>query len=119
MVDSRVYVPGDNESATTYMYDIATDTWSAIPLSGGIRPAQNYGCVAVNNEIWRIGGVIGGATTNEVWVLNTESEVWSLRSLLEEPRMSFAAGCVGDTVGVAGGVAHPGFVPVVTTETKR
>jgi hypothetical protein len=131
VVKGKIYVPGNATSANTYVYDINSNSWSVIPPSGGISPAFYYQCVAVGDQVWRIGGLIpsqeGFAITNEVWVLDPTTGQWSRHpSPLNVPRMSFAAGIIGTRVVVAGGIKEietPGegeevgeFVPTNTTE---
>ena len=116
VVKGKIYVPGDGDTATTYVYDIEGDSWSTIAASGGILPAQHYACITVNNNIWRIGGIIDGTASNEVWELDTQTNTWSLGSELNMPRINFSAGVVGNRAAVAGGVGFPGFTPTMTTE---
>lgn len=117
----KIYIPGEVDSATTYVYNIATNSWSQIAANGGLPPAWDYQCVAVGNEIWRIGGRrdVNQATqtVNEVWVLNTVTNTWSQHPLpMNTARMTFAAGLVGPRVTVAGGVQYPNFTPTMTSE---
>jgi uncharacterized repeat protein (TIGR02543 family) len=126
VIKGKIYIPGDVNSATTYVYNIATNSWSQIAPNGGVPPAWDYQCIAVGNEVWRIGGRrdVGGTeqtvteqTVKEVWVLNTVTNTWSQYPLpMNNDRMNFAAGLVGPRVAVAGGVQYPNFTPTMTTE---
>ncbi len=121
VVDGKIYVPGEVNSATTYVYDLATNAWSQIAANGGILPAWDYQCIGVGKEVWRIGGRrdvnAQTQTVNEAWVLDTVTNTWSQYPLpMNTARMNFAAGLVGSRVTVAGGVQFPGFAPTMTTE---
>lgn len=131
VLKGKIYIPGNWSSATTYVYDINGDTWSQIAPASGMPPAIYYQCVAVGDQVWRIGGLVPAeedvAITNEVWVLDTLTGQWSKHSSpLNVPRMSFAAGIIGTKVVVAGGIKEietppegedvGEFVPTNTTE---
>ncbi|NCP07618.1 hypothetical protein GW860_01770 [bacterium] len=129
VVKGKIYIPGNDLGSKTYIYDIASDTWlPEIAAPESMLPSIYYQCIAVGDQIWRIGGLVmegGFAVTNEVWVLDTVTGLWSKNpSSMNIPRMSFAAGIVGTRVVVAGGIkeivvqedTHVDFISTNTTE---
>jgi len=64
LAGNKIYMPGDYGTANTYVYDIENNLWDKISPSNGIQPAQHYNCIAVENNIWRIGGIIRKAASN-------------------------------------------------------
>lgn len=62
----------------TEIYDVATDTWSlGAPMPTAVT---HMGAVAVNNEVWIVGGFIGnhpGDATDKVQIYNTASDIWT------------------------------------------
>ncbi len=114
-VEGKIYIPGDNTTAT-YVYDIAADTWSAIPANNGYTPRSHYKVAALGPQIYVVGGLAGGTSTNEVWILDTDTGQWTPGVPMQHGRMDFALGAMDGKLYVAGGVAFPGFVPDMTTE---
>jgi subtilisin family serine protease len=117
-VDNKIYIPGDATTATTYVYDIATDSWSSIPANGGYTARSQYQIVAMGTDVYVLGGIVAAASasTTEVWVLDTTSETWSAGVPMQRSRTSFSAAAIDGEIYVAGGVAFPGFAPDMTAE---
>jgi hypothetical protein len=120
LLDGKIYIPGNETVLLTYIYDIATDAWDS--LSNGAMPgATQYQAVEVHGRIWRIGGIAGGVSTNQVYELDTLTGVWTdILKPMQQTRINFGCGrvCSGgvDLVVALGGVAFPGFTPTMTSE---
>jgi uncharacterized membrane protein len=115
-IAGRIYIPGDGNTATTYVYDIAADTWSTIPANGGYTARGHYQVVAIGPDLYVLGGVVSGASTTQVWKLNTATEIWTVGEPMQNERISFSAAASQGEIYVAGGVAFPGFAPDMTAE---
>ena len=118
VVNNQIYVPGDATTADTYVYDIAGDSWSVIPANGGYTARSQYQILSSGTDVIVLGGLVAaaGASTTEVWILDTVSETWSAGVPMQQSRTSFSAGLIDGQIVVAGGVVFPGFVPDMTTE---
>jgi hypothetical protein len=117
-VNNKIYIPGDSTTATTYVYDIATDTWSDIPANGGYTARSQYQIVAIGTDVYVLGGIVAaaGASTTEIWQLDTNSDTWAAGVPMQNSRTSFSAAAINGEIYVAGGVAFPGFAPDMTAE---
>ncbi len=115
-VEGKIYLPGDGTTDTTYVYDIASDVWSEIPANNGYTPRSHYKVAALGSQIYVVGGIEGSASTNEVWILDTDTGQWAPGVPLQHGRINFALGAMNGMLYVAGGVAFPGFAPDMTTE---
>jgi uncharacterized repeat protein (TIGR01451 family) len=116
VIDNRIYIPGDAGTATTYVYDIAMNTWSSITANGGYTARGQYQVVAIGADLYVLGGIVGGASTTQVWKLNTLTGAWSASAPMQKSRTSFSAVAVNGVIYVAGGVLFPGFTPDMTAE---
>ena len=117
VIANKIYIPGASNTATTFVYDIATDSWSSIPANGGYTAREQYQVVAIANNLYVLGGIIGRAnSTAEVWILDTQTEIWSAGVPMQKSRTSFSAAAIKGKIYVAGGVLFPGFEPDMTTE---
>ncbi len=118
MLGEKLFVPGNGAEATTYVYDIATDSWDTIAANGGYTARSQYVAIAHEGRILVLGGVITDTdvATNEVWSLDPTTGVWQPLPPISTARMSAAAGSIGGEVVVTGGVGFPGFAPVMSTE---
>jgi LPXTG-motif cell wall-anchored protein len=118
VINNKIYIPGDSRTADTYVYSIATDSWATIPANGGYTPRSQYSCVAMGTDLYVLGGIIAadGASTTQVWILNTVTETWAPGVAMQSSRTSFAAAVLADTIVAAGGVLFPGFSPDMTVE---
>jgi hypothetical protein len=77
-INNKIYVPGDDTTSATYIYDIASDTWSTIPHNGGFTGRIQYQVAAIGTDLYVLGGIVGGtASTNEVWKLDTTTGTWN------------------------------------------
>jgi uncharacterized repeat protein (TIGR01451 family) len=116
-IGGMIYIPGSDPDSNTYVYDIATDTWSGIPANGGYAAPVQYQVVAIGTDLYVLGGIVGGATsTPNVWILDTTTGTWSAGVPMQKTRTSFSAAAIGNNIYVAGGVAFPGFAPDMTAE---
>jgi hypothetical protein len=118
VIDNRIYIPGAAGTATTYVYDIAADSWSTLPANNGYSARSQYSALAIGTDLYVLGGIVAAAnaSTPEVWILDTISGDWSAGVSMQRTRTSFAAGVVNGEIYAAGGVAFPGFSPDMTTE---
>ncbi|MCA9973542.1 MAG: carboxypeptidase regulatory-like domain-containing protein [Anaerolineales bacterium] len=116
-IGNKIYVPGDStNSGATYVYDIAGDSWSTIAANGGYTGRDQYQVVAIGTDLYVLGGISAGASTTQVWVLDTTSGTWSAGVPMQKSRTSFSAAAMNGNIYVAGGVAFPGFTPDMTSE---
>jgi PKD repeat protein/subtilisin-like proprotein convertase family protein len=115
-IGGMIYIPGADPDSNTYVYDTATDTWSVIPANGGYAAPVQYQVVAIGTDLYVLGGIIGGASTTGVWILDTTTGTWSAGVPMQNSRTSFSAAAIGGNIYVAGGVYYPGFVPDMTAE---
>jgi hypothetical protein len=117
-INNKIYLPGDANTATTYVYDIATDSWSDIPANGGYTARSQYQVVAMGSDLYVLGGIVAAASasTTEVWKLDTTSDTWTAGVPMQNTRTSFSAAAINGEIYVAGGVAFPGFAPDMTAE---
>ncbi len=118
VINNKIYIPGDSRTADTYVYSIATDSWSTIPANGGYTPRSQYSVVAMGTDLYVLGGLEAAAmtSTRQVWILDTVAETWSEGVLMHYDRTSFGAAALGDSIIVAGGVSFPGFIPNMNAE---
>ena len=115
-LNGKIYVPGDDTHGYTYIYDIAANAWDSVS-HGPMLPASQYKALTIGQRIWRIGGIISGASSSEVWEFDPKSATWSqFMHPMQQTRISFGAGMVDSLVVAAGGVAFPGFTPTMTAE---
>ncbi|MGI6249759.1 MAG: Kelch repeat-containing protein [Anaerolineaceae bacterium] len=116
VIDGKIYVPGDSTNSSTFVYDIATDSWANIPASGGYVAVEQYQVVAIGTDLYVMGGIVDNASTNAVWKLDTISQTWSAGIPMQKSRTSFAAAAIQGEIYVVGGVSFPGFNPDMTAE---
>ncbi|MCA9972932.1 MAG: DUF4397 domain-containing protein, partial [Anaerolineales bacterium] len=117
VIKDKIYIPGgDTNGGDTYVYDIATDSWSTIAANGGYSGRAQYQVVAIGDNLYVLGGIAGAASTTEVWVLDTTTGTWTAGTPMQRTRTSFSAAAIDGQIYVAGGVAFPGFAPDMTAE---
>ncbi len=116
VIDGKIYIPGGATDSNTYVYDIATDSWATIPTSGGYVAGEQYQVVAIDTDLYVLGGIVSGASTTAVWKLDTLAETWSVGIPMQTSRTSFSAAAIDGEIYVAGGVLYPGFTPDMTAE---
>jgi hypothetical protein len=116
VINNKIYIPGDDATATTYVYDIATNAWSNIPANGGYAARVQYQVVSMGSDLYVLGGITAGASTTQVWKLDTTTNTWSASAPMQRSRTSFSAAAIDGVIYVAGGVAFPGFTPDMTAE---
>ena len=117
IINDKIYIPGDSTTADTFVYDIETNTWSTIP-PGEYSKRVHYRTVAIDHYLYVLGGIIVdlNESTNEVWILNTETEEWSKGLPMHDGRINFAAGVINGVIYVAGGASWPSEAPIMTAE---
>ena len=117
-VEGKIYLPGDDTTADTFVYDMASDSWSTIPANNGYSPRWQYKVAALGSQVYVVGGFLvdTGTATTEVWILDTDSGQWTPGVPLQKARINFALGAVNGMLYAAGGVDFPGFTPEMTTE---
>jgi len=59
--------------------------------------------LAVNNEIWLIGGASAGVATGRVDIYDPNSDLWTIGPALPAPRAGHAAALIADEIHVFGG----------------
>lgn len=114
-IGGKIYVPGDETTASTFVYDVPGDTWSVIPANNGYSPRFQYNAVANGMDVVVLGGLISATSTTEVWQLDTTTGTWSPGVALPDARNAFGAATNGSHIVVTGGVYQPGFTPYMTT----
>jgi hypothetical protein len=115
-LNGKLHVPGDETHGYTYIYDIASDSWDSVS-HGPMPGASQYKALTVGQRIWRIGGIISGASSGAVWEFDPATASWTeFLHPMQQTRISFGAGLVDSQVVAAGGVAFPGFAPTMTAE---
>jgi hypothetical protein len=97
-LDGRIVVAGgyDTRSAV-WVYDIATDTWSAGPPLP--RGTDNVAALATSNRIWAIGGEAGRALQS----FDPVARAWTRAPDAPAVRFAAAAGELAGRLHVAGG----------------
>jgi N-acetylneuraminic acid mutarotase len=116
VINGKIYIPGVTDDNNTYVYDIATDSWTTIPANGGYIAGVQYQVVAIDTDLYVLGGLVGNASTNRVWKLDTITQTWSESIPMLKSRTSFSATAINGKIYVAGGVSYPGFKPDMTAE---
>jgi hypothetical protein len=115
-IDGKIYIPGGDTDSNTYVYDIATDSWTNIPASGGYEKRTQYQVVTIGTDLYVLGGLVNNASTTAVWKLDTITQTWSAGIPMQKSRTSFSAAAINGEIYVAGGVSYPGFTPNMTAE---
>ncbi len=116
VINGKIYIPGGESDSNTYVYDIATNSWTTIPATGGYIAGVQYQVVAIDTDLYVLGGLVGNASTNRVWKLDTITQTWSEGIPMLKSRTSFSAAAINGKIYVAGGVSYPGFKPDMTAE---
>jgi len=116
VINGKIYIPGVTDDNNTYVYDIATDSWTNIPANGDYEAAQQYQVVAIDTDLYVLGGLVSGSSTTAVWKLDTITQTWSGGIPMQNSRTSFSAIAINGEIYVAGGVSYPGFNPDMTAE---
>ena len=107
--DPKIYVFPDTTSAQTDImaYDINTDSWSTVPLSGGFtaRWAADIAYDPANNLCYISGGatVPGAGDLNQLWVFNPASNTFTQLASFTTPRDFHASWYYNGKVYIAGG----------------
>lgn len=101
-VDGHLFVVGGiGLTGDVLIYDPATDSWSlgaAIPAS-----RDHLAAVAVNEEIWAIGGRSGGQIHTRVDIYDTTTDSWREGPPLPEPTSGAAEGVIDGVILISGG----------------
>ena len=97
-LNGRLYVLGGYDTrSTTWVYDIAANTWSAGPALP--RGTDNVAAAATADRVWAIGGEAGAALQSFDPVAGT----WSAAPNAPAVRFAAAAGVLSGRLHVAGG----------------
>lgn len=95
---NRLYVVGGYDTRqTVWVYDIASDTWSAGPALP--RGTDNVAAAATADRVWAIGGEAGTSLQSFDPVAGT----WSLAAAAPAVRFAAAAAMLANRLHVAGG----------------
>lgn len=96
--NDRLYVVGGYDTRTTvWIYDIASNTWSAGPALP--RGTDNVAAVAVAGRVWAIGGEAGTA----LQAFDPVAGTWAAAPSAPSVRFAAAAGVAAGRLLVAGG----------------
>jgi N-acetylneuraminic acid mutarotase len=101
-VGDRLYVVGGiGSTAQVLVYDSATDTWT----TGAPIPASrdHLAAVAVDSEIWAIGGRSGGHNHTRVDIYDTTTDSWREGPPLPEPTSGASEAVIDGVIFVSGG----------------
>lgn len=97
----HIYLAGGLAGAM-YRYHPASDSYDTLPSPGGERDHSSV--VALNGEIWVIGGRSSfGGTTNSVRIYNPANEQWRDGPAMNDARSGFGAAVVQGQIMVVGG----------------
>lgn len=98
----KLYAVGGTGAPGVFVYDIEAGEWSAMeaPPEAGRRGSA---ALAVEGEIWLIGGASDGEATARVDIFDPASGVWRIGPALPEPRAGHAAVLHAGKVHVFGG----------------
>ena len=111
-VDGRLFVIGGiGSTGNVLIYDPATDAWTnGAPMP---VPRDHVAAVAVNQEIWAIGGRSGGEIHARVDVYDTVADAWREGPPLPQPTSGAAEGVVNRVILISGGEDPRGMGGVV------
>lgn len=97
-LNGRLYVLGGYDTrATVWVYDIASNTWSAGPALP--RATDNVAAAATVDRVWAIGGEAGAA----LQAFDPVAGTWALAPNAPAVRFAAAAGVLAGRLHVAGG----------------
>lgn len=122
VVQEKIYViggrmgAGSSGTATNIVevYDPSTDLW----VSVGPEQERRTGAqaVAVEGNIYVIGGAAGGEATRSIEMYDTATDTWMMMSLsLQEPRTGHCAASLGLKIYVIGGATEESLAGIVGT----
>lgn len=95
---NRIYVTGGYDTrAGVWVYDIASDTWSAGPALP--RGTDNVSTVATADRVWAIGGEAGATLQS----FDPVARTWALAPAPPAVRFAATAGVLAGRLHVAGG----------------
>ena len=105
-MDESIFVIGGVPEGNVYRYDIADDTWAALPAPD--TPREHVAAVALDGEIWAIAGRWEGEISDSTEIYNPDAQVWRAGPSLLEARSGFGAVVIDGAIFVAGGeVSRP------------
>ncbi|XP_029025733.1 rab9 effector protein with kelch motifs isoform X2 [Betta splendens] len=94
-----------------YSFDIVSLSWDCLPVGGVVLRAIRYSSVAVGDNIYVYGGLVGGSPTDDLMVFNTVSLTWTpVKSSGSSPPAlcDQTSALVGDKVFMCGGYGEAG-----------
>ncbi|KAM8744233.1 uncharacterized protein AB9X84_018278 isoform 1-T3 [Acanthopagrus schlegelii] len=103
--DATVCLPG------VYRFDIVSLTWECLAVRGVALRSLRHSAVAVGDNIYVYGGILGGNPTNDLMVFNTVSLTWTpvkTSGLLPPALCDQSFALVGDQVFMYGGYEAAG-----------
>ena len=117
-INGRIFVPSSSPRSETFVYHTATDEWTSLPPNNGYYGRMNYKAVALDTDLYVLGGARDPQSFADVWVLDTLTGQWTESIPLPEERFSFSAVASEDIIYVSGGMrlgATFNHIPVLTT----
>ncbi len=100
-IDGIIYVIGGTPEGGLISYDAETDEWAGLTAPEVFR--EHVAAVALNGEIWAIGGRAPGAIHDSTEIYDPARETWRFGPTLNEARSGFGAAVVEGSIYVAGG----------------
>jgi DNA-binding CsgD family transcriptional regulator/N-acetylneuraminic acid mutarotase len=102
---------GENYTASTYEYKLATDEW--VELSPMSKPRAFFGAAVAGEKIYVVGGINdeGVLDVNEVYQPALEGDLggpWSTATPLPEARYAMGVASVADIIHIIGGIGEAG-----------
>lgn len=102
VVGSRLYVVGGiGDTGRVLIYDPARRRWSAGAAMPGSR--DHLAAVAVDGEIWAIGGRVDGIAQTRVDIYDPDADRWRAGPPLPRATSAAAEGLLGRTLFISGG----------------
>ena len=115
-MNGKIYVPGGYNgagppfTATNYIYDIVSNTWStgaAVPAPATLWAV--VACDATANRVYVIGGFDGTAGTTTTKIYDATANTWSAGAALPDARYGADGGLIAGNIYVAGGALPAGY----------
>ncbi len=117
VIDGKVYAVGDASNGT-FVYDIATNTWTS--KAPRPYPAKDQLGQAANGKFYVFGGVNAPAgfkvAMNKVQIYDPATNAWSLGADMPFPTFAASTTVIGGIIFVAGGVTNGPDNTLVTTD---
>jgi N-acetylneuraminic acid mutarotase len=100
-LEDAIYLVGGVPDGLFYRYDVAGDSWVALPTPSTQR--EHVAAVALDGEVWAIAGRWATGVVNTTEVYDPAAQSWRAGPTLGEARSGFGAVVVEGAIVVAGG----------------